>query len=77
MMNDFLDNLGAHQYEKMRKCNAIKEEIINTCEETYGKEKCHEETYYDSQSEGKEFKDSFYSPEEYGTWQTQTEDTTT
>jgi len=74
MMNDFLDNLGAHQYEKMRKRNAIKEEIINTCEETYGKEKCHEETYYDSQSEGK---DSFYSPEEYGTWQTQTEDTTT
>jgi len=76
-MNDFLDNLGAHQYEKMRKRNAIKEEIINTCEETYGKEKCHEETYYDSQSEGKEFKDSFYSPEEYGTWQTQTENTTT
>ena len=66
-MNDFLDNLGAHQYEKMRKRNAIKEEIINTCEETY----------YDSQSEGKEFKDSFYSPEEYGTWQTQTENTTT
>ena len=32
-----------------------KETFINTCEETYGKEKCHEETYYNSQSEGKEF----------------------
>ena len=76
-MHDFLDNLGAQQYEKMRERNATKEEITNTCEETYGKEKCHEETYYDSQSEGKEFKDSFYAPEEYGTWQTQTEETST
>ena len=63
-MHDFLDNLGAHQYEKMRKRNATKEEIINTCEETYGKEKCHEETYYNSESEGKEF-------------QTKTEETST
>ena len=45
MMNDFLDNLGAHQYEKMRERNATKEEVINTCEETYGKKNCHEETY--------------------------------
>jgi hypothetical protein len=30
-----------------------------------------EETYYNSESEGKEFKDYFYAPEEYGTWQTQ------
>ncbi len=63
-MHDFLDNLGAQQYEKMRKRNATKEEIINTCEETYGKEKCHEESYYNSESEGKEF-------------QTKTEDTST
>jgi hypothetical protein len=41
-MHDFLDNLGAHQYEKMRRRNATKEEIINTCEETFGKE-CYEE----------------------------------
>ena len=27
--------------------------------------------YYNSESEGKEFKDYFYAPEEYGTWQTQ------
>ena len=32
-----------------------------------------EETYYNSESEGKEFKDYFYAPEEYGTWQTQSE----
>ena len=49
-MHDFLDNLGAQQYEKMRKRNATKEEIINTCEETYGKEKCHEESYYNSEN---------------------------
>ena len=48
-MHDFLDNLGAQQYEKIMEKNATKEEIINTCEETYGKEKCHEETYYNSQ----------------------------
>ena len=76
-MHDFLDNLGAKQYEKIMEKNATKEEIINTCEETYGKKACHEETYYNSQSEGKDFKDSFYSPEEWGTWQTETEDTTT
>jgi hypothetical protein len=35
-----------------------------------------EETYYNSESEGKEFKDYFYAPEEYGTWQTQTENNT-
>ena len=57
-MHDFLDNLGAQQYEKMRERYATKEEIINTCEETYGKKACHEETYYDSQSEGKEFKET-------------------
>ena len=26
--------------------------------------------YYNSESEGKEFKEHFYAPEEYGTWQT-------
>ena len=57
-MHDFLDNLGTQQYEKMRERYATKEEIINTCEETYGKEKCHEETYYNSESEGKEFKET-------------------
>ena len=63
-MHDFLDNLGAQQYEKIMEKNATKEEIINTCEETYGKKACHEETYYNSQSEGKEF-------------QTKTEETST
>ena len=29
------------------------------------------ENYYNSESEGKEFKDYFYAPEECGTWQTQ------
>jgi len=33
------------------------------------------ENYYNSESEGKEFKDAFYSPEEYGTWQTQSKET--
>tara|TARA_B100000085_G_scaffold135069_1_gene122970 strand:- start:457 stop:642 length:186 start_codon:yes stop_codon:yes gene_type:complete len=61
MTHDFLDNLGAHQYEKLIERNARKEEEI----------------YYDSESEGKEFKDSFYAPEEYGTWQTQEKDSTT
>ena len=75
-MHDFLDNLGAQQYEKMRERNATKEEIINTCEETYGKEKCHEETYYDSQRR-KRVQRLLLPPEEYGTWQTQTEDTST
>ena len=60
MMYDFLDNLGAQHYEKMRKRNATKEEIINTCEETYGKKNCHEETYYNSQSEGKEYDEEFW-----------------
>ena len=71
MVNDFLDNLGARQYEKMRDYNATKEKdttenyynsesegkdlkndsyqseetFINTCEETFGKKDCHEETY--------------------------------
>ena len=36
-MHDFLDNLGAQQYEKIMEKNATKEEITNTCEETYGK----------------------------------------
>ena len=70
MVNDFLDNLGAKQHRKMTERNASKEEIINTCEDTYGKEKCHEETFYNSESEGKEFKDAFYAPEEWGIWQT-------
>ncbi len=47
-MHDFLDNLGAQQYEKIMEKNATKEEIINTCEETY----------YNSESEGKEFKET-------------------
>ena len=29
-----------------------------------------------SESEGKDFKDAFYAPENYGTWQTQTEEET-
>ena len=53
MVNDFLDNLGARQHEKMMKKNASKEE-----------------NYYNSESEGKEFKDAFYAPEEWGIWQT-------
>jgi len=69
-MNDFLDNLGAHQYQKMRERNAREEEITNTCEETYGKKNCHEETYYNSESEGKDIKETFYAPEEWGIWQT-------
>ena len=55
MVNDFLDNLGARQHRKMTEKNATKEEITNTCEETFGKKACHEETYYNSESEGKEF----------------------
>jgi hypothetical protein len=46
MMHDFLDNLGAQQYEKMRKRNATKEEIINTCEETFGKE-CYDKEFWE------------------------------
>ena len=63
--------------KEISKHNATKEEIVNTCEETFGKKNCHEETYYDPQSEGKEFKEFFYSPEEWGTWQTETEETST
>ena len=37
MVNDFLDNLGARQHRKMTERNASKEEITNTCEDTYGK----------------------------------------
>ena len=36
------------------------EQFVNTCEETYGKKNCHEETYYDSQSEGKEYDEEFW-----------------
>ena len=36
-----------------------------------------EETYYNSESEGKELKDYFYSPENYGTWQTQSKEVDT
>ena len=32
------------------------------------REKSQEAHYYNSQSEGKDFEDNFYSPEEYGTW---------
>jgi len=39
MTHDFLDNLGAHQYEKLIERNARKKE----------------EDYYNSQSEGKEY----------------------
>ena len=53
MVNDFLDNLGARQYEKMMEKNATKEE-----------------TFYNSESEGKEFKDAFYAPEKWEIWQT-------
>jgi len=90
MVNDFLDNLGARQHRKMTEKNATKEEITNTCEETFGKKACHEETYYNSESEGKEYKindeifkdfdekydDYFYAPENYGTWETQTQEET-
>ena len=76
MVNDFLDNLGARQHRKMTEKNATKEEITNTCEETFCKKDCHEETYYTSESEGKDFKDAFYAPENYGTWETQTQEET-
>ena len=99
MVNDFLDNLGARQHRKMTEKNATKEEITNTCEETFGKKACHEETYYNSESEGKEYKindeifkdfdekyddyiqtgsqeNYFYAPENYGTWETQTQEET-
>ena len=45
-MHDFLDNLGAQQYEKMRKRNATKEEVINTCEETFGQE-CYDKEFWE------------------------------
>ena len=78
-MHDFLDNLGAQQYEKIMEKNATKEEIINTCEETFGKKDLYEgiwDKYYNSESEGKDFKDAFYAPENYGTWETQTQEET-
>ena len=53
MVNDFLDNLGAIQYEKIMEKNATKEE-----------------TFYNSESEGKEFKDTFHAPEKWEIWQT-------
>jgi len=46
MVNDFLDNLGARQHRKMTEKNATKEEIINTCEETFGKE-CYDEDFWE------------------------------
>ena len=66
MVNDFLDNLGARQHRKMTERNASKEE---TCD----KKDLYEgiwDKYYNSESEGKEFKESFYAPEEWGVWQT-------
>ena len=59
--------------KEINKHNATKEEIINTCEETFGKKNYHET--YNSQSEGR-VQDSFYAPEEWGTWQTETEEIT-
>jgi hypothetical protein len=53
MINDFLDNLGARQYEKMMEKNATKEKI-----------------FYNSESEGKEFKNAFHAPEKWEIWQT-------
>ena len=60
MVNDFLDNLGARQHRKIMEKNATKEEITDTCEEIFGKKDCHEETYYNSQSEGKEYDEEFW-----------------
>ena len=63
-MHDFLDNLGAQQYEKIMEKNATKEEIINTCEETYGKKSATKKPTTTPKGEGKEF-------------QTKTEETST
>ena len=79
MVNDFLDNLGARQHRKMTEKNATKEEITNTCEETFDKKDLYEgiwDKYYNSESEGKDFKDAFYAPENYGTWETETQEET-
>ena len=73
MVNDFLDNLGARQHRKMTERNASKEEITNTCEKNHDKKDLYEgiwDKYYNSESEGKDFKDAFYAPEEWGIWQT-------
>ena len=72
MVNDFLDNLGARQHRKITEKNATKEE---TCD----KKDLYEgiwEKYYNSESEGKDFKDAFYAPENYGTWETETQEET-
>ena len=72
MVNDFLDNLGARQHRKMTERDATKEK-------TRDKKDLYEgiwDKYYNSESEGKDFKDAFYAPENYGTWQTQTEEET-
>ena len=66
MVNDFLDNLGARQHRKMTEKNVTKQE---TCD----KKDLYEgiwDKYYNSESEGKDFKDAFYAPEEWGVWQT-------
>ena len=34
-----------------------------------------EENYYNSESEGKDFENYFYAPENYGTWETQSKET--
>ena len=75
MVNDFLDNLGARQHRKMTEKNATKEKSPTPAK----KKDLYEgiwDKYYNSESEGKDFKDAFYAPENYGTWQTQTEEET-
>ena len=62
MINDFLDNLGAIQYEKMMEKNATKKETFYNSE-SEGKE--FKDTFYTPESEGKEFKDTFYTPEKF------------
>ena len=44
------------------------ERELKRLEDSSSTEEEHGETYYNSESEGKEFKDNFYAPEEYGTW---------
>jgi hypothetical protein len=44
------------------------EQELSKLDYTEGTSKESRETYYNSESEGKEFEDNFYSPEEYGTW---------
>ena len=43
---------------------------------TEATKKDYEDFWYNSESEGKDFKDAFYAPENYGTWETQTQEET-